>query len=49
MWEIIDDEGVVYSGTQEEMERVFNRIVNGQIECDWTGDLKLIEIHNITR
>jgi len=52
-WEIIDDNGVIYSGTEEEMVLVFSNIVNGDIDQDdlveWIGDLKLVEVHNIYR
>jgi|GEM_PF-1625951 len=49
-WEIIDDNGTIYSGTQNEMEDLFSDIVNGGRAAplvNWTGDLKLVEIHDV--
>ena len=40
-WEIIDDNGVIYSGyTEEETRQMFE-----DADFDWCGDLKLIEVH----
>ena len=39
MWEIIDDEGVVYSGTQEEMRKAFDAMT-----LDYT---ELMGIYNL--
>ncbi len=48
-WEIQDSNGVIHSGTEEEMTRAFDDIVNNvhsTYEIDgWDGDLKLAEIH----
>ena len=57
MWEIIDDNGTIHNGTEEEMQEAFNVMTNNDSErneidkwdTDWTGDLKLIQIHNIYR
>jgi hypothetical protein len=69
-WEIIDDTGVIHSGTEEEMKIAFDVMREPDIELirnqtgwnrykaekliekyltSWTGDLKLIEVHQITR
>jgi len=57
-WEIIDDNGVIHSGTSDEMEFAFDVMTNSdeyskeQIESyktKWTGDLKLVEAHLIYR
>jgi len=48
-WEIIDDNGVVYSGSEDEMRQTFNNIVDGKEEVKWTGDLKLVQVHAIHR
>ena len=45
MWEIIDDKGVIYSGYTEEETLEF--FINPDFE--WEGDLKLVEVHGITR
>jgi len=41
-YEIIDDNGVIDSGTQEEMTDQFEKYTTGEDELDWEGDLKLI-------
>lgn len=40
-WEIIDDNGVIFSGYSEEETRALFE----EIDIDWDGDLKLIEVH----
>lgn len=62
MWEIIDDNGTIHSGSQAEMKMLFDimsdnlsdelsiskiRQLQHQWDCEWNGDLKLIQIHNI--
>lgn len=49
MWEIIDDDGVVYSGSEEEMKEVWDKIEKDIILLTWQGDLKLIEIHDLKK
>lgn len=49
MWEIIDNNGTVYSGNEEEMSSTFQRIVAGDEDVKWEGDIKLIQIHSIHR
>jgi len=47
-WAIMDDQGIIKSGTQNEMTDKFHDA--GQIGADiteWNGDLRLIEIHNL--
>lgn len=40
-WEVIDDNGVIYSGfSEEETIALFE-----EADFDWDGDLKLIEVH----
>lgn len=52
-WEIIDDQGTIYSGTEDEMRNIFEEIMESGLfdgeKIKWHGDLKLIEIHSITR
>ncbi len=49
-WEVIDDKGIIYSGTEEEMESMFENIIEDNPEdLEWTGDLRLIEVHNCFR
>ena len=47
MWEIIDINGTIYSGNEDEIQATFDQILDGTIEICWQGDLKLIQIHNI--
>ena len=49
MWEIIDNKGTIYSGTEEDIRVIFDQIQTGEIEESWQGDLKLIEVHAIYR
>lgn len=71
MFEIIDDNGTIHSGTRYEMQQAFNcmhwsiplimedyglseedaeaRRIKWGADDGWTGDLKLIQIHDITR
>jgi len=49
-WEIIDNKGTIYNGSQEEMENLFLNAGEENAEIrKWYGDLKLIEIHDIKR
>jgi len=48
-WEIIDARCRIDSGTEEEMRSQFNRYMSDEDSLDWDGDLKLIQIHEITR
>jgi len=48
-WAIIDDNGTVYDGNEHDMTALFQAILYGEEALEWDGDLKLIEIHNITR
>ena len=49
MWEIIDDDGVVYSGSEDEMKQKWFDIAECIILLTWKGDLKLIEIHDLKK
>jgi len=49
MWEIIDDEGVIYSGNEEEVRAYWDKMNSEENEDEWSGDLKLIEIHERTK
>lgn len=58
MWEIIDNNGTIHSGNEDEMKLAF-QIMTCQIEAtpddiecweyEWEGDLKLVEVHNTYR
>lgn len=57
-WEIIDDNGVVFSGSEDEMTNAFDVMTNpdehsndenDEYPSQWEGDLKLIQVHNISR
>ena len=47
MWEITDNDGTIYSGDEYEMTILFQQIKDGKIEEKWTGDLRLVQVHNI--
>ena len=47
MWEITDNKGTIYSGSEDEMTDLFLQIKNSEVGEEWTGDLRLIQIHNI--
>ena len=60
IWEVQDNNGVIHSGTEDEMRTAFDIMENGyysyknhsendikQWNCDWDGDLKLIQVHDI--
>jgi hypothetical protein len=69
MWEIIDDNGTIHSGSEEEMTEAFGAMtydfkdfcreysyayglakeIQKKYKTEWSGDLKLIQIHNITK
>lgn len=46
-WAIMDDEGIIEQGYEGEMRDKFDR-ADEEVE-NWSGDLMLIEIHDITR
>ena len=56
MFEIQDNNGVIHSGSREEMELAFqvmrspssdNEEQKEQYLIEWDGDLKLVQIHNV--
>jgi hypothetical protein len=47
IWEIIDNDRTIYSGTEEEMKTTFQKIVDGKLGAGCERDLKLIEVHDI--
>lgn len=58
MFEIIDDNGTIHSGCEDEMRTAFDIMKNPENHskqeafewgCKWFGDLKLIQIHEVTR
>jgi len=58
MWEIIDNNGTIHSGSEEEMTLAFDIMTNSEAYSkkkvkewayDWDGDIKLIQIHDISR
>ena len=48
MWEIVDNNGTIYSGSEEEMKDQWQDMVETN-NYDWEGDLKLIEVHQVVR
>lgn len=50
MYEIIDNNGTIYSGTYEEMITVWDEILtDNPNDIQFDGDLKLIHVLNIYR
>ena len=58
MWEIIDNNGVIHSGADNVMIHAFDVMINPKYHSkeeierwmtDWDGDIKLVQIHNISR
>lgn len=47
MWKITDNGGTIYSGSEDEMQLLYQQIVKGVIKEKWTGDLRLIQVHSI--
>ncbi len=48
-FEIIDDQGVIYSGTEIEMMEQWENITNQEDDIEWTGDLRLVKVVSIIR
>ena len=48
-FEIIDDQGVIYSGTEIEMMEQWEKITNQEDDIEWTGDLRLVKVVSIFR
>lgn len=58
MYEIVDDNGTIHSGSEDEMTYAFDVMTNSDEysqdeidtwEYDWEGDLKLIQVINSYR
>lgn len=60
MFEIVDDNGTIHSGSQHEMEYAFHVMTSRdedvyspeeikKWEYDWSGDLKLIKVLQVSR
>lgn len=58
MWEIIDNNGTIHAGSEDEMRLAFDVMLDYDAYSDqetekwsteWEGDLKLIQIHHISR
>lgn len=58
MWEIIDDNGTIHTGDEIEMTTAFDVMTNPlnhtkediiTYNTDWNGDLKLVEVHKVSR
>jgi len=58
MFEIIDNNDVIHSGCEDEMRNAFDIMTNpdehskDEVEtwnCDWSGDLKLIKVLEVSR
>lgn len=58
MWEIIDNNGTIHSGSEDEMTLAFDIMTNSddypkkkvkEWRYDWQGDLRLIQVHSVYR
>ncbi len=58
MWEIIDENETIHSGSEEDMNYAFDvmcepdaygKPIREQYTTKWSGDLKLIQIHKTHR
>ena len=58
MYEIIDNKGVLFSGSESEMSHIFDVLTHPldytkkefkQYKCEWVGDLKFIHVLNICK
>ena len=47
-WAIMDDDGIIHSGTEEEMRNKWHNKHRISDEVNVNGDLKLIEIHDVS-
>lgn len=48
-WEIIDSTGVIHSGPQDDMLSKWEELTMSETEEEWTGDIKLVEVHGVYR
>ena len=49
-WAIMDDAGILFSGTEDQMRKQLDLITTGQCLLENPqGDIRLIEIHKTTR
>lgn len=50
LWEIADNKGTIFSGTEELMRDQLRLIEEGKciLESDTEGDLKLLQVHYVT-
>ena len=49
MFEIQDDTGTRYSGTEQEMREQLEEMVENPNECSWEGDLVLVKIVRVIK
>lgn len=47
MWRLMDDNGTIYSGSEDEMREKLEEML--EIGDSWSGDLLLIEVVEIHR
>ncbi|MCK9458792.1 MAG: hypothetical protein M0R80_04070 [Proteobacteria bacterium] len=51
-WQIIDDEGVIEEGTEEEVHTTWMRMIRGDYDFSGmaparSGDIKLVQVHGV--
>lgn len=48
-WAIIDDDGIIEEGTEEDVRASWALFVDGWAPDDLSGDARLVEIHGVHR
>jgi hypothetical protein len=48
IYEIIDKNGILDSGTKDEMIELFEDIISGDVEREWEGELQLVKVINFS-
>ena len=51
LWEIADNKGTIFSGSEEEMREQLRAIEEGKcvLGSEVEGDIKLLQVHYVTR
>lgn len=44
-WLIIDSDGIIDSGPEDDLRTTFDGYRSGALKLDWEGDLLLVQVH----
>ena len=44
MFEIVDNDGTIYSGSEDYVRSIWETILEGKSDLSWDGDLKLVKV-----